>query len=87
MGPDDAGQAVAVDDRQRRDSQNGRVCEQFLAGRRAAQEGEVRRDRSSAYPSSEDSVEKPFVGSGGRILAVAGPKNPERSPASSSTWK
>ena len=38
MGADDAGEAVAVGDRQRLDAEPGGLVEQFLAGTRPAQE-------------------------------------------------
>ena len=38
MGADDTGEAVAVDDGQRLDAEQGGMREQFLAGRRAPQE-------------------------------------------------
>jgi hypothetical protein len=41
MGADDAGQAVAIDDRQRLDAQHRRLGKQLLAGTRSPQEGEV----------------------------------------------
>ena len=79
MGADDAGEAVAVDDGQRLDAEDGGVREQFLAGRCAAQEREMRCDLQFgiARRSSEDPVQEPLVGSGRGILAVAGAEDPE----------
>ncbi len=42
MGADDAGEAVAVGDRQRRDAELSGLGEQFLAGTRPAQKTEMR---------------------------------------------
>src|SRR5450759_3802145 len=42
MRADDAGERIAIDDRQRLDAQGGGMFEQFLAGTRPAQKREMR---------------------------------------------
>ena len=88
MGADDAGEAVAVGDRQRLDAAErrpGRTAPRRSwrrAGRRSARRTAARRI------SSEDAVQEPAMRSRSGILAVAG-RGTARSaaPASSSTWK
>ncbi len=77
VGADDAGEAVAIGDRQRLDAACGGLDEQLLAGTRAAQEGEVRGALQLGIVSCEDTVQEPAKRSRRGILAVAGPEEPE----------
>ena len=89
MRADDAGERVAVGDGERLDADRGGLGEQFLAGRRAAQEREMRRDLELDIAGHrEDPVQVPTLRS---PVAASSPsparKIQKRSPASSSTWK
>ena len=81
MGADDAGEAVAVDDGQRLDAEDGGLREQFLAGTarpRRKEKCEVHLQLGIATRrSSEDPMQEPAMRAGRRILAVAGAVDPE----------